>query len=349
MINFANPEFLYALIAIPVIAALYILARFSRRKKLLRFGRHYNVDTLMPDASRYLPNIKIILQLAALTFIIIAASRPYVHTEKSADLKPEEVEVSGIELMICCDVSNSMLASSTTDVNGLSRLDRAKLILDKALDKMTNDRVGLIVFAGDAYLQLPITPDISSAKMYVNTLSPEMVPFQGTAIGAAINTAVNSFDPESAFNKAIVVITDGENFEDDAVKAAQKAAEVNIQVDVIGMGTAEKMPIPFPGGGFMVYDGEEVKTGLDTEGAAAIAKAGNGIYISGNAANAVNDLDVQLGKIKATKYSKNAIPSDSSDLFPLFAALALLLLLLDVAIPYRKLKWLRNIKFFSKK
>lgn len=351
MINFANPQYLYILIAVPVIAVLYALARFSRKRKLKKFGPRLSSD-LMPEVSRYLPTLKIILELVALTLIIIAAGRPFVHTEDDVIMSSEEETVNGIEVMICCDVSNSMLASATDDTKGVSRLQRAKFILDKCLDKMNNDRVGMVVFAGDAYLQLPLTPDVYSAKMYVNDLNTEMVPLQGTAIGAAINTAVNAFDPESTFNKAIVVITDGENFEDDAVEAAKSAADAGIQVDVIGMGTTgEGMPIPASGSptGFLIYDGQEVRTALNDAGAAEIAKAGKGIYLSGNSSSVVSDLETQLGKIKQTEYKRTAIPSDSTDLFPIAIYCALLLLLIDVALPYRKLKWLRNIKFFSNK
>lgn len=349
MINFAYPEYLYALFAIPVIAALYILARLSRRIKLKRFGNHYNTEELMPDASRYLPNIKMVIELCALALIIFAIARPYVKTDSDVDLTPEESTVKGIEVMFCVDVSNSMLASANNDINGRSRLDRAKMILDRALDKMENDRVGLIVFAGNAYLQLPITPDISSAKMFVNMLNTEMVPFQGTAIGSAIDMAIDAFNPDSDLNKSIVVITDGENFEDDAIEAAGDAAKVNIQVNVIGMGGSDKMPIPLPGGGYMQYNGQEVRTGLDAEGAAEIASVGNGIYISGNDSNVADELDVQLEKIEAKEYSRSSIPSDSTDLFPLFASLAILLLLIDIFLPYSKLKWLKNIRFFSTK
>lgn len=352
MIEFANPQFLYGLIAIPVIAAFYILGRLLRKAKLRKFGSKLDEEVLMPDVSRYLPAIKIIVSLTALAMIIIAVARPYVHTGKDVVLSADDEEsVSGIEIMICCDVSNSMLASNTEDVNGVSRLQRAKFILSKVLDNMHNDRVGLVVFAGNAYLQLPLTPDVYSAKMFVNNLNPQMVPFQGTAIGAAINAAASAFDPESQFNKAIVVITDGENFEDDAIAAAKNAADAGIQIDIIGMGSSgEGMPIPDPSypGGYFVYDGQEVRTALNAEGAAEIAKAGNGIYISGTSNSAVSDLDVQLRKIKTTEYKRTVIPPDSSDLFPIFAALALLLLLVDVALPYRKLKWLRNIRFFSK-
>lgn len=354
MINFANPHYLYCLLIIPLIALFYVLGGVVRRNRLKRFGRHIDEDILMPDASKYLPGVKIVLALVALTFIIIAVARPYVHTDSDVVLTTgqEDETISGIEVMICVDVSNSMLASATEDVNGVSRLQRAKFILDKALNNMKNDRVGLIVFAGDAYLQLPLTADTYSAKMLINNLTPEMVPLQGTAIGAAIDAAMNSFDPESQFNKAIIILTDGENFEDDAVKAAKKAAEANIQVDVIGLGTVgEGMPIPTNNDhtAFYTYDGEEVRTALDAEGAAQIAEAGNGIYISGGSNSAVSDLDVQLRKIEAKEYKRTSIPSDSTDLFPIATLIALILLLIDVFLPYRKLRWLRNIRFFSRK
>lgn len=338
---------LYGLVAVPVIAIAYIFMRISRKKKLKDFAPTYNVQSLMPDASKYMPNLKIAIALIALVFIVIAAARPYVKTDKNVKLDAGEETVSGIELIICCDVSNSMLASSTTDIKGTSRLQRAKFLLDKALNNMTNDKVGMIVFAGDAYLQLPLTPDINAAKMYVNNLNTSIVPLQGTAIGAAIETAINTFDPKSDFNKAIIVITDGENFEDDAIEAAKKAAQVGIQVDVIGIGTEEPMPIPLQNGGYMTYDGEEVMTSLDATGAASIAQAGGGIYISGSTSSAISELNTQLRKIQSKEYVRSVIPSDSTDLFPIATILALILLVIDVFIPNTKLNWLRNVKFFS--
>ena len=351
MINFANPQYLSLLLAIPIITIIYLLYRISRRRRLKKFGNKLSED-LMPDVSRYLPNLKIILQLIALGLLILAASRPYVHSDSNVLLTTDDESVNGIEVMICCDVSNSMLASATDDTNGVSRLQRAKFILDKCLDNMKDDKVGIVVFAGDAYLQMPITPDIHTAKMYVNDLNTGMVPLQGTAIGAAINSAVNAFDPESSFSKTILIITDGENFEDDAAKAAMSAAEAGIQINVIGMGTpGEGMPIPLSNSttGFLVYNGEEVRTALNDVAASEIANAGNGIYLSGNSNSVVKDLENQLGKIKQTEYKRTAIPSDSTDLFPLIIVLALIVLIVDVMLPNRKIKWLRNIKFFTKK
>lgn len=351
MIHFANPQYLYALIIIPVIIGLFVLSLFAQKNKLKIFGAKINPGVLMPFASKYLPTIKLSIALAALFFLIVAQARPFVYSNNNVNMSADTESVKGIELMICCDVSNSMLASSTNDIYGITRLQKAKFILDKSLNWMRNDKVGIIVFAGDAYLQLPLTPDVLSAKMYVNDLSTNMVPTQGTAIGAAIATAVNAFDPESDFSKAIVVITDGENFEDDAVEAAKSAAQAGIQVDVIGMGTSgDGMPIPDKNSpsGFLVYDGQEVKTALDETAAAEIAKAGNGIYISGDDNSAVDDLETQLRKLKTTEYKRSIVPSGASDLFPIMAIIALILLIVDVMLPNRKLKLLSRIKFFSK-
>lgn len=349
MINFANPHLLYLLLIIPVIALLYVWARVSRKLKLKKFGRLDVIERLMPDASRYMPGIKIIIELTAATFIILAIARPYV--EKADFSGGDEETASGIEVMICFDVSNSMLASSNDDPSGISRLQRSKFILEKLVDKMHNDKVGLIVFAGDAYTQLPITSDYISAKMFINNLNTDMVPTQGTAIGAAIDMAINSFTPDSEFQKAIVLITDGENFEDNAVEEAKRAADAGIQVDVIGVGSGKPMPIPVNGARneyMRTNTGEEVRTALNEQMAAEIAKAGNGIYIPGSASSAVGELTDQLDKLSKTEYRRTSVPSPASELFPIAIIVALCLLLIDQLLPYSKISWLRNINFFSK-
>ena len=349
MINFANPHLLYLLLIIPVIALLYVWARVSRKLKLKKFGRLDVIERLMPDASRYMPGIKIIIELTAAAFIILAIARPYV--EKTDFSGGDEETASGIEVMICFDVSNSMLASSNDDPSGISRLQRSKFILEKLVDKMHNDKVGLIVFAGDAYTQLPITSDYISAKMFINNLNTDMVPTQGTAIGSAIDMAINSFTPDSEFQKAIVLITDGENFEDNAVEEAKRAADAGIQVDVIGVGSGKPMPIPVNGARneyMRTNTGEEVRTALNEQMAAEIAKAGNGIYIPGSASSAVGELTDQLDKLSKAEYRRTSVPSPASELFPIAIIVALCLLLIDLLLPYSKISWLRNINFFSK-
>lgn len=350
MITFVNPQYLILLAAIPVLAALWLLARGARRRKLRRFGHPAVLAKLMPESSRYTGWIKISLELLALAVIIIAIARPIA---PSADHDATETtSARGIELMICLDVSNSMLASSTDDPGGVSRLRRAKFILEKLIDKLQDDKIGLIVFAGESYTQLPITSDYISAKMFVDQISTEMVPTQGTAIGAAIDMAMNSFTPESEFDKAIVVITDGENFEDDAVGEARRAAEAGIQVDVIGLGTAVGAPIPTPKGmgqGKYLTDqnGQVVMTALNEGMAKEIAQAGKGVFLQGADPGVVNDLDEDLSKLSKTEYQR-LTASPSAELFPLVAIAALIILLIDTLIPYRKISWLRGINFFTK-
>lgn len=349
MINFANPQLLYLLLIVPVIAGLYFLGRAARKRKLKKFGKVNIIRNLMPEASRYMPGVKIIIELLAVVFIIIAIARPYV-TNSDFGAKEEETS-AGIEVMICFDLSNSMLASSTDDPKGVSRLQRAKFILEKLLDKLGNDKVRLIVFAGDAYTQLPITSDFISAKMFINNLNTDAVPTQGTAIGAALNMAINSFTPDSDFQKAIILITDAENFEDNAMEEAKRAADAGIQVDVIGLGTVKGNPIPINATGteFMTdYEGNQVKTALNEQLADEIAKAGNGIYIWGGDRNVVDQLSDQLDRLSKTEFKRSAAPSAASELFPVAIVIALCLLLIDMLLPYAKIEWLTKFTFFSK-
>lgn len=343
MFSFANPHLLYLLFLLPVVAGLYIIARIARRRKLMRYGRIATLTPLMPDASLYKPGIKLVLQLIAIAALVIVLARP------RAGAKEEVSEVQGIEVMICLDVSNSMLASSTDDPRGVSRLQRAKLVLEKLIDKLDNDKVGLIVFAGDAYTQLPITSDFVSAKMFLNSISTEMVPTQGTAIGAAIQMAMNSFTPDEDMQRAIIVITDGENFEDDPLAATQEAAKRGIQVDVIGLGSTKGALIPIGRNGQYLKDdsGNPVTTRLDETMARKIAEEGDGIYVSGAASTVVNDVDEQL-KTLATSSLEKINYTASAEQFPVFAWIALAFLILDIFMLDRKVGWLKKINFFSK-
>ena len=345
MFDFAHPQYLYMLALVPGFVLLYLAARAARRAKLRRFGRPDVVARLMPDASKYTPAIKITLALIALASMVVMLARP------RAGAKEQQETAAGIEVMIAFDVSNSMLASSTDDPKGISRLQRAKFILEKLLDKLGNDKVGLIVFAGDAYTQLPITSDFISAKMFINNLNTDAVPTQGTAIGAALNMAINSFTPDSDFQKAIILITDAENFEDNAMEEAKRAADAGIQVDVIGLGTVKGNPIPVNATGteFMTdYEGNQVKTALNEQLADEIAKTGNGIYVWGGDRNVVDQLSDQLDRLSKTEFKRSAAPSAASELFPVAIVIALCLLLIDMLLPYAKIEWLTKFTFFSK-
>lgn len=344
MFSFAHPTLLYLLLLVPAIIGLFLLARFARKRKIQRYGRPSVLQALMPDASRYKPWIKISLQMVALAALIVTLSRPRYGE------KEETEETRGIEVMIAFDVSRSMLASANDDPNGISRLQQAKHILEKLIGKLDNDKVGLIVFAGEAYTQLPITSDFISAKMYLNSLTPDMVPTQGTAIGQAISMAINGFSPNEEMQKAIVVITDGENHEGDAVDMARQAKELGIQVDIIGVGTGKGSPIPVNASrGEYLKDaaGQPVTTALNESMAKEIANAGGGVYVSGNTSSAVNEIADALDTLEKTDIEKVSYKA-SAEQFPLFAWIALLFLVADIFILYRKIGWLKKINFFTK-
>lgn len=344
MFSFAYPSLLYLLLMIPAITGLFLLARFSRHRKLQRYGMLNVLEPLMPDASLYKPWIKISLQMVALAALIVALARPRYGDK-------EEVEESrGIEVMIAFDVSRSMLASANDDPNGISRLQQAKHLLEKLIGKLDNDKVGLIVFAGESYTQLPITSDFVSAKMYLNSLTPDMVPTQGTAIGQAISMAINGFTPNDDMQKAIIIITDGENHEGDAVDMARQAKELGIQVDVIGVGSGKGAPIPLNASrGDYLKDaaGQPVTTSLNETMAREIAQAGGGIYASGNSTSAINEITDSLDKLEKTEFEKVSYKA-SAEQFPLFGWIALAFLLADIFILDRKIGWLKKINFFTK-
>lgn len=342
MLSFAYPEFLYLLLLVPVLVALYIFARVSRMKNLKRFGRIGVLSALMPDVSKYKPGIKLVLQLVALVMIVIILARP------RAGAVEQTVKVRGIEIMVALDVSNSMNASSSDDPKSVSRLQRAKLLLERMIDNFGDDKVGLIVFAGNAYTQLPITADFTSAKMFLNSISTDMVSAQGTAIGAAIKLALNSFSGDEKTQKAIIVITDGENFEDDAVSAAKSAADKGVEVSVIGVGSTKGAPIPVGGGAWMKDNqGNVVTTYLNEQTAQQIAKAGGGIYVAGNAGDAVSQVSKELDELAKSDIEK-VVYSQNSEQFPIFAWIALVFLIGDMFVLERKNSWLKKINFFTK-
>ena len=345
MFSFANPEYLYLLILIPVIFGLFLLSRMIRAKNIKKYGNPALLEAQMPDVSKYKPWIKISIQLVALALIVIILARP----RAMGNSKAETINVQGIEVMVALDVSNSMLASSTDDPNGISRLQQAKLLLEKLIDKLGNDKVGLIVFAGDAYTQIPITADFVSAKMFLSNIEPSMVPTQGTAIGAAIKMAANSFTADDKIQKSIILITDGENHEDDAVEAAKDAHDKGIQINVLGVGTPKGAPIPIGGKGNYMKDesGNIVITQPNEQIAQDVANAGKGIYVSGTNREALNVHDARLKELSKSNISKNVF-SPNDEQFPVFAWVALALLICDIFVLDRKISWLKNINFFSK-
>jgi Ca-activated chloride channel homolog len=338
MFRFSNPEYLYLLLLIPVIILVYLVINIRQQKRLKAFGDPVLLAQLMPDVSYRRPLLKFILQLSAIAITIIMISGPEFGS------KLEKSKRQGAELMIALDVSNSMLAEDIQP----NRLAKAKQILSKLVDKLKDDKIGLVVFAGDAFTQLPITSDYVSAKMFMNTISPELVPTQGTAIGEAIGLCMKSFPPKGAAERAIIVITDGENFEDDATEAAKEAQKEGIKIHVVGLGLEQGSPIPMPNSSDFRKDkdGNVVITKLNEKMCQDIAAAGNGIYVrSDNSNAALKILEAQLDKMTKTNL-ESAVYSEYDEQFDGLAWIVLVLLVADLLILQRKNKHLRNVRLF---
>ena len=341
MFRFAHPEYFFLLLIIPILVGIFIYSGIKRNRNIRKFGNPELLAGLMPNVSGPRPQMKFYFQLAAVFFLIIVLAQPQFGT------KIENVKRQGIEVIIALDVSNSMLAQDVQP----SRLDKAKLVLSQLVDGMSNDKIGLIVFAGDAYTQLPITVDYVSAKMFLSTISPQLVARQGTAIGSAIDLAIKSFGPKSSAGRAIIVITDGENHEDDAVGAAKLAAENGIVVHVIGMGKPDGAPIPVPGTMSFWKDneGNVVVSKLNEQMCKEIATAGKGFYVRADNTNtAFRVLDKELEKLSKSEI-KTSVFSDFNDQFQSFAFLALLILLFDFFVFDRKNKRLSKFNIFNLK
>lgn len=343
MFRFANGEYLWALLVIPLLTLFFVWSRIQRRKALKRFGNLEMVSQLMPFASRFRPVLKFTILMLAFAFIIAGVARPQFGS------KLKKVKREGIEIVIALDVSNSMMAEDIKP----NRLDRAKMAISRLVDKLKDDKIGLIVFAGDAYTQLPITSDYNSAKLFLNSINTQIVPKQGTAIGSAVNLAMRSFTPDSKANKAIIVITDGENHEDDAVAAAKSAAESGMVVHAIGMGLPQGSPIPVLRNGQTEYmkdgSGNVVVTKLDEATLEKVAAAGNGIYVRANNAQVgLNTLFDEINKLDKTEMEA-LVYSEYDEQFQYFFAIGIFLLILEFVILERRNRFLKNINLFSVK
>jgi Ca-activated chloride channel family protein len=312
-----------------------------QRKRLRRFGDPQLVRQLMPDVSRFRPLVKFGLLLTALALLIVMLARPQMGTKISHEKR------TGIETIIALDISNSMLAEDVSP----SRLDRAKMMVENLVDHFTNDKIGLIVFAGEAYVQLPITSDFVSAKMFLSSIEPGLIETQGTDIAAAVNMATHSFTQEEGVGKAVIVITDGEDHEGGALEAAQEAKEKGMRVYVLGIGSSKGSPIPIPGTSDYMKDnsGETVMSALNEDMCKQVAAAGGGAYIHvENNSNAQEQLNRELDKL-AKKEISSTVYSDFDEQFQAVGILVLLLLIAEICILEIKNPHLRNIHLFNRK
>lgn len=340
MFRFAHPETLYLLGLIPLLIALFIWGRAKRKRQLKKFGEEMLMDQLMPNVSPQRPVWKFYLTLLAITAMIFAVAGPQFGS------KLQTAKRQGVELIIALDVSNSMLAQDIMP----NRLERAKQAISQMVDKLGNDKIGLIVFAGDAYTQLPITTDYASAKMFLSTINTGIVPTQGTAIGKAIELGIRSFGPQEDVSRAIIVITDGENHEDDAIKAAETAQEKGIIVYTIGMGSAKGAPIPIGENNNSFRkdrEGNVVITKLDEKMLQEIAIAGGGKSIRANNTKVgLSELLKEINKLEKSEIEAK-VYSDYDEQFQWLAWIAFALLIFEVFILERKNRFLKNVNLFK--
>lgn len=331
MVIFANHQYLALLWLVPLIPLLYALVRSQRKKCLRRLGDEDLVRELMPSWSGAKGWVRVVIFDLAFLFFVIGLARPQIGA------KLQEKETRGAEIMICLDVSNSMLAKDYSP----NRLERAKLAVSRITDKLQKDRIGLVIFAGSAFVQLPITNDYISAKMFLNSITTESMPVQGTALGEAITLAARGFSAQSEKSRAIIVISDGENHEDDPVEAASQAAGMGIKVYTIGVGSLRGEPISVNGELLKDREGNIVVTHLDEETLKNVARAGKGAYIhAGNEEFGLNPIINDLRKLEEEAY-KSVVFEEYEEEYMYFFAIALVLFVIEMLIGSRR--WKRRL------
>ena len=340
MLRFAEPTYLYLLLVIPVLLIIWLIHVRRTRTLINRAFDKRLQDSLMPNRSKIRPLLKYVLSLIVYALLVIVLARPQAGTKISNEKR------NGIEAMVALDISNSMLAEDVAP----SRLDKSKMLIENMIDGFRNDKVGLVVFAGSSFVQLPITTDFVSAKMFLQSLNPSLIASQGTNIGGAINTCINCFTKKENVGRAIVVITDGEDHEGGAIEAAKAAKKKGINVFVLGIGMPKGGLIPDGHGGYMKDNhGNEVLSVLNEDMCKQIAQAGGGAYIHVDNTNSAQDaLDSELAKLQKGDML-NAVYSEYDEQFQTFAFLALVVLVIEMLILEAKNPLFKNVRLFKRK
>jgi len=341
LFRFAHIYYFYLLALIPAYAGLFVLFLLWKKKTLSKYGDWAVIKQLMPEYSVWKPVLKFTGMSIVLAALILALADPQTGS------RLEKVKRKGIDLMICLDVSNSMMAQDIKP----NRLERAKQSILRLIDNLEGDRIGIIVFAGKAFTQLPITTDYAAGKMFTSTINTGIVATQGTAIGEAIEAAANGFG-ESKHNKAIVIITDGEDHEGSVLEQTEAAVKKGITIYTIGMGLPEGVPIPEYSGTVQTgykkdREGQTVMTKLDETLLQRIASIGKGMYVRATTSETgLGKIFDDIGKIQKTEIEEKQF-SDYEDRFQYFVALALLILILDLFVFERKTQWLKKFRPFG--
>lgn len=340
MLRFDAPIYLWLLLIIPVLVMIRMFVNHRQKKRLKKFGDLKLLKALMPNVSRFRPMVKFGLLLGALAVLILMLARPQMGTRISHEKR------NGIEAIICMDISNSMKAEDVAP----SRLDKSKMLVENLTENFTNDKLGLVVFAGDAFVQLPITSDYVSAKMFLQNIDPSLIATQGTDIAKAITLGMRSFTQQDKIGRAIIIITDGEDHEGGAMEAAREARKKGINVFILGVGSTKGAPIPVGDGGYMAdASGQTVMTALNEQMCREVAKAGSGTYIHvDNTSDAQKQLNDELTKLQKGE-TNSVIYSEYDEQFQAFGILAILLLIAEICVLEARNPLLRNVRLFKKK
>ncbi|WP_315396670.1 VWA domain-containing protein [Hoylesella nanceiensis] len=339
MFRFENPIYLWLLLIIPILIILKIMMWYVQRKKLSRIGNPTLLKELMPDVSRFRPWVKFLLLITALSSLILTLARPQFGSKISHEKR------NGIEAIIALDISNSMLAQDVQP----SRLDKSKLMIENLINSFINDKIGLVVFAGEAYVQLPITSDYVSAKMFLSDITPNLISAQGTDIARAIRVSLSSFTQQKGVGKAIILITDGEDNEGGALEAVKEAKEKGVNVFILGVGDSKGAPIPLGNGEYLKDNhGQTVMTALNENMCKEIAQAGSGTYIHiDNTSLAQEQLNNELSKLQKGD-SDAVVYSEYNEQFQIVALLSFILLLIEVCLLERKNPLFKRFNLFKR-
>ncbi len=340
MFRFEDPIYLWLLLLVPVLVLVALIGHRKRKKQLKAFGDPELLKDLMPDVSAYRPWVKLGLAVFAFALLVVMLARPQMGTKITHEKR------NGIEAVIAIDVSNSMMAQDVVP----SRLEKSKLLIENLVDHFTHDRIGLVVFAGDAFVQLPITTDYVSAKMFLQNIDPSLVATQGTDIAKAINLSMRSFSQQKDIGKAVIVITDGEDHEGGALEAAKAANDKGVRVFILGIGSTKGAPIPLQEGGYLTdRSGQTVLTALNETMCKEIAQAGKGTYIHvDNTNDAQEKLNDELAKLQRAD-TQAVIYSEYGEQFQAVCIIVIILLIAEILILDIKNPKLRNIHLFGSK
>ncbi|WP_448924627.1 vWA domain-containing protein [Hoylesella nanceiensis] len=339
MFRFETPIYLWLLLIIPILIIIKIMMWYVQRKKLSRIGNPTLLKELMPDVSRFRPWVKFLLLITALSSLILALARPQFGSKISHEKR------NGIEAIIALDISNSMLAQDVQP----SRLDKSKLMIENLINSFINDKIGLVVFAGEAYVQLPITSDYVSAKMFLSDITPNLISAQGTDIARAIRVSLSSFTQQKGVGKAIILITDGEDNEGGALEAVKEAKEKGVNVFILGVGDSKGAPIPLGNGEYLKDNhGQTVMTALNENMCKEIAQAGSGTYIHiDNTSLAQEQLNNELSKLQKGD-SDAVVYSEYNEQFQIVALFSFILLLIEVCLLERKNPLFKRFNLFKR-